>query len=100
MGEICELENVLGASVPGVLFPVGKNSSLSFVLSRSVVSDSCEPVDCSPSGSSVHGTIQARILERLSLLQGIFQTQGSNPGLLHCRWTLYQLSHEGSPFKL
>ena len=32
----------------------------------------------------------------LSLLQGIFPTQGSNPGLLHCRWTLYQLSHQGS----
>ena len=29
----------------------------------------------------------------LSLLQGIFPTQGSNPGLLHCRWILYQLSH-------
>ena len=28
----------------------------------------------------------------LSLLQGIFQTQGLNPGLLHCRWILYQLS--------
>ena len=28
----------------------------------------------------------------LSLLQGIFPTQGSNPGLLHCRWTLYQFS--------
>ena len=33
----------------------------------------------------------------LSLLQGIFPTQGSNPGLPHCRWILYQLSHEGSP---
>ena len=33
----------------------------------------------------------------LSLLQGIFPTQGSNPGLLHCRQILYQLSHEGSP---
>ena len=31
------------------------------------------------------------------LLQGIFPTQGANPGLLHCRWILYQLSHEGSP---
>ena len=31
------------------------------------------------------------------LLQGIFQTQGLNPGLLHCRQTLYCLSHEGSP---
>ena len=33
----------------------------------------------------------------LSLLQGIFPTQGSNPGLLHCGWILYQLSHKGSP---
>ena len=31
-----------------------------------------------------------------SLLQGIFPTQGSNPGLLHCRWIFYQLSHQGS----
>ena len=31
----------------------------------------------------------------LSLLQGIFPTQGSNRGLLHCRWILYQLSYEG-----
>ena len=33
----------------------------------------------------------------LSLLQGIFPTQGSNPGLPHSRWILYQLSHKGSP---
>ena len=33
----------------------------------------------------------------LSLLQGIFSTQGSNPGLLHCRQILYQLSHKGNP---
>ena len=33
----------------------------------------------------------------LSLLQGIFPTQGSNQGLLHCRWILYQLSYQGSP---
>ena len=32
-----------------------------------------------------------------SLLQGIFPTQGSNPGLPHCRWILYQLSHQESP---
>ena len=31
------------------------------------------------------------------LLQGIFSTQGSNLGLLHCQWVLYQLSHQGSP---
>ena len=33
----------------------------------------------------------------LSLLQGIFPTQESNPGLTHCRRILYQLSHEESP---
>ena len=33
----------------------------------------------------------------LSLLQGIFSTQGSNPGLPRCRQILYQLSHKGSP---
>ena len=34
---------------------------------------------------------------RLSFLQGIFPTQGSNPGLPHCRQIPYQLSHKGSP---
>ena len=33
----------------------------------------------------------------LSLLQGIFPIQGSNQGLPHCKWILYQLSHKGSP---
>jgi len=36
-------------------------------------------------------------VDNLSLLQGIFPTQGLNPGLLHCRQILYQLSHNGSP---
>ena len=42
---------------------------------------------------------QARILEWIacSFLQGIFPTQVSNPGLLHCRRILNQLSHQGSP---
>ena len=35
----------------------------------------------------------------LPLLQGIFPTQGLNPGLPHCRWIIYQLSHKGSPAK-
>ena len=47
---------------------------------------------------TVHGILQVRILEwGLFLLQGIFPTQESNPGLLHCRWILYQLSYMGSP---
>ena len=33
------------------------------------------------------------------LLQGIFPTQGSNPGLSHCRQTLYCLSHQGRPWE-
>ena len=37
------------------------------------------------------------VVDRHSLLQGIFPTQGSNPGLLHCRQILYYLSHQGSP---
>ena len=42
-------------------------------------------MDCSPPGSSVHGILQARTLEKVALLQGIFPTQGSNLGLLHCQ---------------
>ena len=46
----------------------------------------------------VHGFLQARVLEvgSCSLLQGIFPTQGLNPGLPHCRGINYQLSHQGS----
>ena len=33
----------------------------------------------------------------LSLLQGIFPTQGSSPDLMHFRWILYQLNQQGSP---
>ena len=43
-----------------------------------------------------------RILEgvgSLSRLQRIFPTQELNRGLLHCRWILYQLSHQGSTHK-
>ena len=49
----------------------------------------------------VYGILHGQNTEMgsLSHLQGIFPTQGSNPGLLHCRWILYHLSHKGSPFK-
>ena len=36
-------------------------------LSRSVVSDVCEPMDCSPPGSSVHGILPARTLEWVAI---------------------------------
>ena len=60
-------------------------------------------MDSGPPSSSVHGILQARILESVSshsLLQGIFPTQGSNPGLLHCRQILYHLRHQGSPLPI
>ena len=62
------------------------------------VIQSC-PTLCDPMQYTVHGILQARILEwgSRSLHQGIFPTQGSNPGLPHCRQILYQLSHRGSP---
>ena len=68
-------------------------------ISCSVVSDSLQPFNCSPPGSSVNGISQARILELSChpLLQGTFPTQGSNPGLLHCKQILYQLSCLGNP---
>ena len=70
-------------------------------LSRSVMSNSSWPhwQDCSPPGSSVHGDSSGKNtgVGCYALLQGIFPTQGSNPGPLHCRWVLYHLSHQGSP---
>ena len=68
------------------------------ILSRSVVSDSLQP----------HGLYPTRLLCPWdspgkntgvgchALLQGIFPTQGSNPGLPHCRQILYHLSHQGN----
>ena len=57
----------------------------------------CDHMDHSPPGSSIHGILQARILEWLSnfLLQGIFPTQGSNPHLLHLlHWQVGSLPPE------
>ena len=54
-------------------------------------------MDCSPLGSSVHGDSPGKNTGSgcRALLQGIFPTQGLNPGLAHCRWILYQLKHQG-----
>ena len=52
----------------------------------------CNPIDCSPWNSLGQNTG----VGSLYILQGIFLTQGLNQGLLHCRWILYQLSHQGS----
>ena len=59
-------------------------------------------MDCSLTGSSVRGILQARILEWAALpsSKGIFLSQGSNQGLLHYRLILYQLSYQGNPLYL
>ena len=51
----------------------------------------CNPMDCSPPGSSVHGNSPGKNtgVGCHALLQGIFATQQLNPGLLHCRQILY-----------
>ena len=53
------------------------------------------PTLCNPVDYTVHGILQARILEWVAFIlpQGIFPTQGSNSGLPHCRRILYQLSY-------
>ena len=55
-----------------------------------------DPMDCSLPGFSVHGDSPGKNtgVGCHSLIQGIFQTQGSNPGLPHCRQILYHLSHQ------
>ena len=57
----------------------------------------CDPMDCNPPGSSVHGISQRSILDTgrgcRFLLQGIVQIQGWNSDLLHCRQILYCLNH-------
>ena len=58
----------------------------------------CDSIDYRPPGSSLHGILQARILELVAMpsSRGIFPTQGSNPGFLHCRHIFYHLSHQES----
>ena len=92
-----------GAMVKGIFSFLSLANKLFFVcsvLSRSVLSDSFDPMDCSPPGSSVHGDSPGKNTGGRchALLQGIFPTQGSNPGLPLWRQILYRLSHQGSPF--
>ena len=55
----------------------------------------CDPMDYNPPGSSVHGDSPDKNTEKGCHVQGIFPTQGSNPGIPHCRMILYQLSYQG-----
>ena len=66
------------------------------LLSRVQLWDS---IDSSLADSSVHGDSPGKNtgVGYHAFLRGIFPTQESNPGLLHCRQILYQLSFQGSP---
>ena len=59
----------------------------------------CDPMDCGPPGSPVHGDPPGKNtgVGCQALLHGIFPTQGWNPGLPNCMQILYHLSHQGSP---
>ena len=59
----------------------------------------CNPIDCSPPGTSVHGDSPGKNIGEgcHALLQRIFATQGLNPGLSHYRQILYHPSHQESP---
>ena len=65
-----------------------------------LVAQSCltlfDPMNYSLPGFSVYGDSPGKNIGVgcHSLLQGIFPTQGSNPGLWHCRWIIYHLSHQ------
>ena len=66
------------------------------VLVAQLCPTSCNPMDCSLSGSSIYGISQARILEwvAISISRG---SSWTGDRILHCRQILYLLSHQGNP---
>ena len=62
------------------------------------MSDSCDPMDCSLPGSSVHGIFQARVLEWVAIARSAdLPDPEIEPGSPALQEILYQLSYEGSP---
>ena len=90
-----------GPKFPSVLIfnPVDQCLNFCNSISRASMSNSLQPMDCSPPGSTAHGDSPGKNIGVGGhvLLQGVFPTQGSNPDLLHFRQILYCLSHQGSP---
>ena len=97
MTQRSSYQNVLPDSVQSTLHGLSDLNLIEWVSeSRSVVSDSLRPHRLySPRNSPGQNTE----VGSLSLLQEIFPTQESNPGLPQCRRILYQLSYRGSPNK-
>ena len=93
-----QCENFFGViALPFVDHPPG--GSVCAVLSQSVVSDFATPWTAAYQAPLVHGDSPGKNtgVACHALLQGIFPTQGLNPGPPHCKRVLYQLSHHGSP---
>ena len=94
-----------GSSVHGD--PLGKNTGVFLEAAMPSSKGSSQPRDltqvCHTAGDSSPaeppGKPKNTGVDSLSLLQGIFPTQQLNWGLLHCRWILYQLSYQRSPYK-
>ena len=98
------LRTVNGVRYMDFFFPTILSSSFSMCCAvLCLVAQSCptlcDPVDYSVPVFSVHGHSPGKNtgMGFNALLQGIFPTQGSNPGLPHCRAILPHLSHQGSP---
>ena len=83
----CDNHNSINSST-NITIIITKNGSENC----SVVSDSLQPHGLYGPWNSLGQNTEWV----LSLIQGISPTQGSNPGLLHCRQFLYQLNHKGS----
>ena len=92
------LINIPTNEVYGLLFPYSYFIILTTVILEVKVAQSC-PTFCDPMDYTVYGILQARILKWVTFpfSRQIFPTQSLNPGLLHCRWILYQLRHQGNP---
>ena len=90
-------ENGQKAAIRGMEDTYPPSSHVCLLVAQSCLT-LCDLMDYSPSDSSVYGILQSKNTGRgcQPLLQGIFLTQGLNPGLPHCRQIPYHLSHQGS----
>ena len=97
-GMLLEVLACTGPWTQKRIIPRVSNAAAVKVKVNALVTRSClspRPHGLHLPGSSLHGTLQTRILQWVaihSLLQGAFLTQELNPGLLHCRQILYHLT--------
>ena len=88
------LQELYASKITSIFLLIFHSIIISERESCSVMSDSVQPhgVYCPWNSPGLNTGVNT-----LSLLQGIFPTQGLSPGLPHCRWIIYQLSHKGNP---